>query len=179
MVEPWVRTYGTIDAGLETMRAACLAGHLPRERLVLGGDLRRAYVIDAARRLPEDARAVGTGRLLPAPTAACPPAPSGSLVARVAEAERRLAVSKAWDGVENVSAAYGDYLDDLDFGPLAAIFADAQAKGWITPQLDARAAAVLFQAYTLGKIMDDISMQRVDRGAWDQMVDRTLERVFS
>lgn len=42
---------------------------------------------------------------------------------RLAEAERKLAVSKAWDGAENVSAAYGDYLDDLDFGPLAAIFA--------------------------------------------------------
>lgn len=62
---------------------------------------------------------------------------------------------------------------------LAGIFADAQAKGWMTPQLDARAAAVLFQAYTLGKIVDDISAQRMDRAAWDQLVDRTLERVFS
>jgi hypothetical protein len=34
-----------------------------------------------------------------------------------------LAVSKADDGTGNVSSAYGDYLDDLDFGELAKIFA--------------------------------------------------------
>jgi hypothetical protein len=39
------------------------------------------------------------------------------------EAQRKLAVSKAYDGTENVSSAYGDYLDDLDFGALAEIFA--------------------------------------------------------
>ena len=38
------------------------------------------------------------------------------------EAERRLAVSKAWDGAENMSSAYGDYLDDLDDGALAKLF---------------------------------------------------------
>lgn len=74
-------------------------------------------------RVPDGAKIVGADRLLPAPRGARPKAPSGSLDARIAEAERRLALSKAWDGVENVSAAYGDYLDDLDFGPLAAIFA--------------------------------------------------------
>ncbi|MBN1239193.1 MAG: nuclear transport factor 2 family protein, partial [Gammaproteobacteria bacterium] len=74
-------------------------------------------------RLPEGAGTVGAERLLAAPRAARGTEPAGSLTARIAEAERRLAVSKAWDGVENVSAAYGDYLDDLDFGPLAAIFA--------------------------------------------------------
>ena len=43
--------------------------------------------------------------------------------ARIEEAARKLAVSKAYDGTENVSSAYGDYLDDLDFGALAEIFA--------------------------------------------------------
>src|SRR5690606_15793263 len=73
--------------------------------------------------LPEGAKTVGANRLLPPPPAEREPPFSGTLDERIAEAERRLAVSKAWDGVENVSAAYGDYLDDLDFGPLAAIFA--------------------------------------------------------
>ena len=79
-------------------------------------------------RLPAGAKSVGAQRLLAAPSAARPPAPAGPLEARIAEAERRLAVSKAWDGVENVSAAYGEYLDDLDFGPLAAIFAERGNK---------------------------------------------------
>lgn len=78
--------------------------------------------------LPSGAMTVGAERLLAAPPAAHPQAPAASLEARLAEAERRLAVSKAWDGVENVSAAYGDYLDDLDFGPLAAIFAEQGNK---------------------------------------------------
>ncbi|HEX6992725.1 MAG TPA: nuclear transport factor 2 family protein [Gammaproteobacteria bacterium] len=79
-------------------------------------------------RLPEGTKVVGAERLLPAPRGAREAEPERTLDARIAEAERRLAVSKAWDGVENVSSAYGDYLDDLDFGPLAAIFAEKGNK---------------------------------------------------
>ena len=73
--------------------------------------------------LPSGAITVGDERLLPAPAIRNPPAPSGDLDARIKEAERRLAVSKAWDGAENMNSAYGDYLDDLDFGPLGKLFA--------------------------------------------------------
>jgi len=73
--------------------------------------------------VPAGARIVGRERLLPAPPAHNPAAPSGDLNARITEAERRLAVSKAWDGAENMNTAYGDYLDDLDFGPLGKLFA--------------------------------------------------------
>ena len=73
--------------------------------------------------LPPGARTVGHERLLPAPAAHKHAAPSGDLDARLKDAERRLAVSKAWDGAENMSTAYGDYLDDLDFGGLGKLFA--------------------------------------------------------
>ena len=73
--------------------------------------------------LPSGARTVGYDRLLPAPAAQRQAAPSDDLDARITEAERRLAVSKAWDGAENMSSAYGDYLDDLDYGRLAKLFA--------------------------------------------------------
>jgi len=77
------------------------------------------------------ARIVATERLLPAPVA--PRARNSSILpadmdARIKEAERKLAISKAYDGTENVSSAYGDYLDDLDFGELAKIFALKGAK---------------------------------------------------
>ena len=78
--------------------------------------------------LPSGARTVGHERLLPAPAAHTHAAPSGDLDARIAEAERRLAVSKAWDGAENMNSAYGDYLDDLDFGPLGKLFARKGTK---------------------------------------------------
>ena len=73
--------------------------------------------------LPAGAKTVGHERLLRAPAAPRPATPSGDLEARLKEAERRLAVSKAWDGAENMNSAYGDYLDDLDFGPLGKLFA--------------------------------------------------------
>jgi hypothetical protein len=78
--------------------------------------------------LPSGSRAVGHERLLPAPAARGHAPASGDLGARLAEAERRLAVSKAWDGAENMNSAYGDYLDDLDFGPLGKLFARNGSK---------------------------------------------------
>jgi hypothetical protein len=74
--------------------------------------------------LPSGSRAIGAERLLPELSASRPSrSPVLSLDRRIEEARRRLAVSKAYDGTENVSSAYGDYLDDLDFGALAEIFA--------------------------------------------------------
>jgi hypothetical protein len=73
--------------------------------------------------LPSGAKTVGNERLLSAPATPKPAAPSSDLEARVKEAERRLAVSKAWDAAENMSTAYGDYLDDLDYGGLGKLFA--------------------------------------------------------
>jgi hypothetical protein len=73
--------------------------------------------------LPAGARTVGHERLLPAPAAHSHTESSADLDARIGEAERRLAISKAWDGAENMASAYGDYLDDLDFGPLGKLFA--------------------------------------------------------
>jgi hypothetical protein len=73
--------------------------------------------------LPSGAKTVGHERLLSAPATPKAAAPSGDLESRIKEAERRLAVSKAWDGAENMSTAYGDYLDDLDYGGLGKLFA--------------------------------------------------------
>ena len=78
--------------------------------------------------LPSGAKTVGHERLLSAPPSRKPAASSGDLEARIKEAERRLAVSKAWDGAENMSTAYGDYLDDLDFNGLGQLFAEKGHK---------------------------------------------------
>jgi hypothetical protein len=59
----------------------------------------------------------------PAPAAAA--AASGMLDdrARLIDAERRLRRSRAYDGVVNVSSAYGYYLDDFQWQSLSSIFA--------------------------------------------------------
>ena len=58
----------------------------------------------------------------PAPRPAEPPP------ADMADLPRRLARSAAFDGVENVSSAYGFYLDDFQWTELAAIFAEKGNK---------------------------------------------------
>jgi hypothetical protein len=78
--------------------------------------------------LPSGARTVGHERLLgvrplESPSGKGSDPSHADLDARIKEAERRLAISKAWDGAENMASAYGDYLDDLDFGPLGKLFA--------------------------------------------------------
>jgi hypothetical protein len=50
-------------------------------------------------------------------------APRGDAAQRLAEARRRLARSAAWDGTENVSSAYGYYIDDFQWPKMAGIFA--------------------------------------------------------
>ena len=48
--------------------------------------------------------------------------------AQLAEARRRLSRSMAYDGTENVSAAYGYYIDDFQWPAMGAIFAEAGSK---------------------------------------------------
>lgn len=58
-----------------------------------------------------------------------PPQPDGldALAARLADAERRLAIARAYDGAENVSNAYGYYIDEFLWHDMADIFA---VDGW-------------------------------------------------
>ena len=56
-------------------------------------------------------------------------APDGTdATARLAEARRRLARSAAWDGSENVSSAYGYYIDDFQWPEMAGLFAEKGNK---------------------------------------------------
>lgn len=82
-------------------------------------------------RYPAGAGIVAANDLLPVfqiPRVPKPGIPPAAMDERIKEAERKLAVSKAYDGTENVSSAYGDYLDDLDYSGLAELFALKGAK---------------------------------------------------
>lgn len=60
----------------------------------------------------------------------------------------------------------------------AQLFRTAQAKGWMHPDLDPRAAAVLIQAYTLGRSVDDLGTERVDPVAWNSLIMKIVTQVF-
>lgn len=76
---------------------------------------------------PAAVKVVAKGRLLPA-LAAQAPAPAGSQDGRIAEARRKLAVARAYDGAMNVTAAYTHYIDDGQWTSIGAIFAERGNK---------------------------------------------------
>jgi AcrR family transcriptional regulator len=55
---------------------------------------------------------------------------------------------------------------------------EAQMRGWMNKEFDPQAAAVLIQAYTLGKIVDDIALVPMSDAAWNSLINRLIERVF-
>lgn len=65
---------------------------------------------------------------------------------------------------------------------LTAAFMDlvteAQHKGWFRKELDPLATAVFVQAYTIGRLIDDISPEKVSPEAWNALVQDFVTRVL-
>lgn len=61
---------------------------------------------------------------------------------------------------------------------LADLIREGQARGLMNPALDPRAVAVLIQAYTVGKVVDDITPQSMAHEAWVALIDAIVDRVF-
>lgn len=72
---------------------------------------------------PRGSKVAARSRLLAALPAAKSAQPAGTTDARIAEAARRLALSKAWDGAANMTASYTYYIDDSQWTSMGAIFA--------------------------------------------------------
>ena len=61
---------------------------------------------------------------------------------------------------------------------LVDLIEEARNKGLYAKDFDARAGAVLVQAYTLGKMVDDFVESPMDPEAWYQLIDKVVEKVF-
>lgn len=55
---------------------------------------------------------------------------------------------------------------------------EAQQQGWVRPELDIAAGALLIQAYTFGKVIDDIAINPVNQQAWANLLMQLLESVY-
>lgn len=55
----------------------------------------------------------------------------------------------------------------------------AQAAGWLASDVDPRTVAVFVQAYTLGKVIDDITDEQMDPEAWNHLITRLFDRGLS
>ena len=62
---------------------------------------------------------------------------------------------------------------------LTAIVERAQSRGLVQPDIDPRAVAVFIQAYTLGKAVDDITVNHMDEDAWVDLITRIIRSVLT
>lgn len=60
----------------------------------------------------------------------------------------------------------------------AELVEHAQELGWIRKELDPQVVAVFVQAYTLGRIVDDFSVEPMDEEGWNRLIIDVLERVL-
>lgn len=61
---------------------------------------------------------------------------------------------------------------------LADLIVIAQSRGWVAKQIDPLAAAVFFQAFTLGRVIDDVSSKTMSPDKWAEIVRMTIERIL-
>jgi AcrR family transcriptional regulator len=61
----------------------------------------------------------------------------------------------------------------------ADLVREAQNQGWITPDIDPMATAVFIQAYTIGKIIDEVTPEPADDQEWLKLINRMIERTFA
>jgi AcrR family transcriptional regulator len=66
----------------------------------------------------------------------------------------------------------------LGLSKLVQLIKDAQARKLCNTEIDSHALAVLMQAWTLGKIVDDLSENPVDNDAYLALVNRVIREVF-
>lgn len=53
---------------------------------------------------------------------------------------------------------------------LTGCISQAQEKGWANPNVQARTLAVFIQAYTLGRLVDDVSATQMDDADWENLI---------
>ena len=64
-------------------------------------------------------------------------------------------------------------------GALTDLVREAQAKGWLSSDVDAQVLAVFIQAYTLGQIVNDVTDHEMSRVAWVMLIDRIVTRALA
>lgn len=61
---------------------------------------------------------------------------------------------------------------------LTELFSTAQKRGWMNTSFEPRTAALFVQAYTLGHVIDDISIDHIDQDSWNDLIKRVIKQVF-
>lgn len=64
---------------------------------------------------------------------------------------------------------------------MADIVREGQEKGWVSKAFDAKTIAVFLQAYTLGRVVDDVASkeQQIDSNDWNNVVNTALKALLT
>ena len=57
---------------------------------------------------------------------------------------------------------------------MAKAISTAQDKGWVDPQLSPHAIAVFLQAYSLGRVVDDVSAVHLNNEDWQRIIETAI-----
>ena len=85
-----------------------------------------------------------------------------------------IAKSVRIDRMRNLMGAEQERLTDA----LADLYRESQERGWGNPRLDPKTVAVFIQSYTIGKVLDDLTPQRMDEEKWYFLIDKILETIL-
>lgn len=91
--------------------------------------------------------------------------------------ERARILAKA-EHNERFRAALGEVQQGLT-DALTDCFATAQSRGFLNQDFSPRAGAVLIQAYTLGKIIDDVVASPMGDQEWDELITLIARRALA
>ena len=64
---------------------------------------------------------------------------------------------------------------------MADVVREAQEKGWVSKTYDAKTIAVFMQAYTLGRVIDDVASddQHIESDDWNNVVNAAVKSLLS
>ena len=62
---------------------------------------------------------------------------------------------------------------------LSDLIIDCQDKGFVNSEIDPKALSVFIQAYTIGKVIDDISGDPTDQQGWNSLINLITKKVVT
>jgi AcrR family transcriptional regulator len=61
---------------------------------------------------------------------------------------------------------------------LSSLIVDARSRGWIRPDVNPDALALFVQAYSFGRVLNDVTAAPVSESAWNALVDSVVRHLF-
>jgi len=88
---------------------------------------------------------------------------------------RMLAMAQHNERFRKKLAAVQDRLTDA----LTGCFRQAQEKGWLNTDFKPHTGAIFIQAYTIGKLVDDVSENHMDDSDWENLITLIAARALA